>query len=283
MTSSGNLLWLMAAWVIGLGLGVTVLMGLLWLRLRRIRLQVEARYLSAVAEFDRQTPEAMALFAHIQGEPIRRLLRGLVGPGVSSGPASWTSQGWLRYDSDDRERVATAETFCIPGLWWAQVRRVRLRGLGWVDEIHQVEAGHVTSGYWWLGLYRVARPGFGPSSLALEAQALGEGVLVPWGWFLDGVIDWDGSLDASELHGRTTATGHEVQLRLDPAGRPATLELLDAGSHERVRVEYHGWRWLDRTLLPERLRLIENAGSVNEFVRLEMRFAPPVRAPASDS
>ena len=283
MTSSGNSLWLMAAWVVGLGLGVTLLMGLLWLRLRRIRLQVEARYLSAVAEFDRQTPEATALFAHIQGEPIRRLLRGLVGPGVSPGPASWKSQGWLRYDSDDRERVATAEAYCIPGLWWAQVRRVRLRVLGWIDEIHQVEAGHVTSGYWWLGLYRVARPGFGPSPLALEAQALGEGVLVPWGWFLDRVIDWDGSPEASEFSGRVTATGHEVQLRLDPAGRPATLDLLDTGSRERMRVEYHGWRWLDRALLPERLRLIENAGSVNEFVRLEMRLAPPVRAPASGS
>jgi hypothetical protein len=145
------------------------------------------------------------------------------------------------------------------------------------------KSGHVTSGYWWLGLYRVAPPGFGPSPLALQAQALGEGVLAPWGWFLNRVIDWDGSPEVSDWHGRVAATGHEVQLQLDSAGRPATLDLLDSSSCERVRVEYFGWRWLDRTLLPERLRLIENAGSVNEFVRLEMRLAPPVRAPASDS
>jgi len=283
MNFSEHSLWLVGLWVVGLGLGVAVLPGLLWLRLRRIRLQVEARYLSAVAEFDPQTPNLAALFARIHGESIRRLLQGLVGPGVSPGPASWKSRGWLRYDSDDRERLATAETYCIPGLWWAQVRRVRLRFLGWIDEIHELEAGHVTSGYWWLGLYRVAPPGFGPSPLTLQAQALGEGVLAPWGWFLDGVIDWDGSLEASELQGRVAATGHKVQLRLDPAGRPATLDLLDSGSHERVRVEYFGWRWLDRALLPERLRLIENAGSVNEFVRLEMRLAPPVRAPAPDA
>ncbi|MCA1789071.1 MAG: hypothetical protein LC667_04195, partial [Thioalkalivibrio sp.] len=91
MIFSDNSLWLVGAWVGGLGLGVAILVGLLWLRLRRIRLQVEARYLSAVAEFDRHTPEATALFAHMHGEAIRRFLRGLVGPGVSPGPASWTS------------------------------------------------------------------------------------------------------------------------------------------------------------------------------------------------
>ena len=268
---------LVIAWILGLALAGAALLGLLWLRQRRIRLQVEARYLSAVAEFDAPAPDAATLFAGIHGEPARRLLRGLIGPGLPLGPASWTSSGWLCYDSDSRERAVTAITYCVPGVWWAQVRRVRLRGLGWIDEIHEVEGARVASGYWWLGLYRVGRPGLGPELLALQAQALGESVLVPWAWFTDGRIDWDWTADGGVGDGRVAATGHRVRLPLDAAGRPAAFELCAA--EDRIRIEFTGWHWSDRALGPESLRLIEGVGTVNEFTRLRMRFEGVRRAP----
>jgi hypothetical protein len=271
---------LVIAWSLGLALAAAALMGLLWLRQRRIRLQVEARYLAAVAEFDTPAPDAATLFAGIHGEPVRRLLRGLIGPGLPLGPASWTSSGWLRYDSDSRERAMTAITYCIPGVWWAQIRRVRLRGLGWIDEIHEVEGPGVSSGYWWLGLYRVERPGLGPEPLALQAQALGEAVLVPWAWFTDGRIDWDWTADGGVGDGRVAATGHRVRLPLDTAGRPAAFEL--SGAEEQVRIEFAGWRWSDRALGPESLRLVEGVGTVNEFTRLQMRLHGVQRAPVRD-
>jgi hypothetical protein len=275
-------LWVAGAWALGLLLAFAGLLGVLWLRLRRIRLQVETRYLSSVAGFVQGDPvrDAAATLVGVGGEPIRRLLRGLVSPGIILGPASWHSQGWLRYDSDDRERAVSSETYFIPGLWWAQIRHVRLRWLGWIDEIHEVEPGRVSSAYWWLGLYRVDRPGFGPSLLALEAQQLGEAVMAPWSWFVDGAIAWDATPANAEWQGRVTDTGHELRLRLDAAGRPASLELLDVQHGERMRVEYGGWRWCDRALLPSQLRLIENVGTVNEFVRLEVQVAAPRRAPA---
>jgi hypothetical protein len=279
MSGSGISLWLAAAWLSGLALAAAVIGVLLWLRLRRIRLQVEARYLAAVSRRDSSAADASALFGAVRGEPVRRLLRGLIGPGVSVGPASWQSHGWLRYDSDDRERAVSAETYCIPGLWWAQIRRVRLRAFGWIDEIHEVEGDRVSSGYWWLGLYRVDRKGFGPSPLALRAQALGEGVLTPWNWFMQGEIDWESFPATGTWHGRTHAGGNEVQVSLDRSGRPAFLELLARDGRERLRVEYDGWTWADRSLMPERLRLIEAVGSVNEFVRLETWLDAPIRAP----
>jgi hypothetical protein len=271
---------LVIAWILGLALAGAALLGLLWLRQRRIRLQVEARYLAAVAEFDTPAPDAATLFAGIHGEPVRRLLRGLIGPGLPLGPASWTSSGWLRYDSDSRERTMTAVTYCIPGVWWAQIRRVRLRGLGWIDEIHEVEGPGVSSGYWWLGLYRVERPGLGPEPLALQAQALGEAVLVPWAWFTDGRIDWDWNADGGVGDGRVAATGHRVRLPLDTAGRPAAFEL--SGAEEQVRIEFDGWHWSDRALGPESLRLVEGVGTVNEFTRLQMRLHGVQRAPVRD-
>jgi hypothetical protein len=283
MSGQGIPLWVAGAWFLGLLLLAAVVLGLLWLRLRRIRLQVEGRYLSAVAGFahGNPAPDAATPLSGVRGEPVRRLLQGLVSPGVIMGPASWTSRGWLRYDSDDRERAVVAETYFVPGQWWAQVRRVRLRWLGWIDEIHQIESGRVSSGYWWLGLYRVDRAGFGPSPLALEAQQLGEAVLAPWSWFVDEAIAWDATPASAEWQGRVTDTGHELRLCLDAAGRPASLDLLDVQRAERVRVEYAGWRWCDRTLLPSHLRLIENVDTVNEFVRLEVQVAAPRRAPAA--
>ena len=271
---------LVIAWILGLALAAAALLGLLWLRQRRIRLQVEARYLSAVAEFDTPPPDAATLFTGIGGEPARRLLRGLIGPGLPLGPASWTSNGWLRYDSDGRERTVTAITYCMPGVWWAQIRRVRLRGRGWIDEIHQVEGPTVSSGYWWLGLYRVDRPGLGPEPLALQAQALGEAVLVPWAWFADGRIDWEWTADGGIGDGRVAATGHRLLLQLDPTGRPATIELRSA--EDRICIEFGGWHWSDRALGPESLRLTEGVGTDNEFTRLEVHLHEVQRAPVRD-
>jgi hypothetical protein len=271
---------LVIAWLLGLALAGAALLGLLWLRQRRIRLQVEARYLSAVVEFDTPVPDAATLFAGIRGEPSRRLLRGLIGPGLPLGPASWESSGWLRYDSDARERSVTAITYCVPGVWWAQIRRVRLRGLGWIDEIHQVEGTAVSSRYWWLGLYRVDRPGLGPEPIALQAQALGEAVLVPWAWFTDGRIDWEWTVDGRIGDGRVVVTGHRVRLQLDAANRPETFELW--GAEDRTRIEFAGWHWSNRALGPESLRLIEGVGTVNEFTRLGVRLLEVQRAPVQD-
>jgi predicted outer membrane lipoprotein len=281
MSGQGISLWVAGAWILGLLLACAGLLGVLWLRLRRIRLQVEARYLSAVAGFA-PGDHAATMLAGVGGEPVRRLLQGLVSPGVTLGPLSWHSRGWVRYDSDDRERAVSAETYYIPGRWWAQIRRVRLRWLGWIDEIHEIEAGRVSSAYWWLGLYRVDRPGRGPSPLALEAQQLGEAVLAPWSWFVEGVAAWEATPADAEWQGRVTGTGHGLRLRLDATGRPASLDLLDAQRGERVRVEYGGWRWCDRCLLPSRLRLIENVGTVNEFVRLDVQVDAPTRAPGTE-
>ncbi len=271
---------LLIAWILGLALAGAAVLGMLWLRQRRIRLQVEARYLSAVAEFDTPTPDAATLFAGIHGESVRGLLRGLIGPGLPLGPASWTSSGWLRYDSDARERTVTAITYCIPGVWWAQIRRVRLRGLGWIDEIHEVEGTRVSSGYWWLGLYRVDRPGLGPEPLVLQAQALGYAVLVPWGCVPEGRFDWYWTAVDGIGDGRVAATGHRVRLQLDAAGRPATFEL--SGTEDRVRIEFTAWHWSDRALRPEDLRLIERVSTVNEFTRLEVRLHEVQRAPVRD-
>jgi hypothetical protein len=283
MSGQGISLWVAGAWVLGLLPAFAGLLGLLWLRLRRIRLQVEARYLSAVAAFGHgdRPADAAAVLAGAGGEPIRRLLRGLVSPGVTLGPLSWHSRGWLRYDGDDRARAFAAETYFVPGQWWAQIRQVRLRWLGWIDEIHEVEPDRWSSAFWWLGLYRVGRPGPGPSPLAVEAQHLGEAVLAPWSWFAEGAVAWEVTPANAEWQGRVTDTGHELRLRLDAAGRPASLDLLDVRRGERVRVEYGGWRWCDRALLPNSLRLIENVGTVNEFVRLEMQIDAPRRAPAA--
>ncbi|MBS0003550.1 MAG: hypothetical protein KFF45_10785 [Thioalkalivibrio sp.] len=274
-------LWLVAAWTLGLVLILALVVGLLWLRLRRIRLQVEARYLEAVADHchSGHVLDTAERFAQLPGERVRNLLGSLSGPGLIVSPAMWQSRGWLRYDGDDRERLVSARTWCVPGRWWAQIRRVRLRLLGWIDEIHEVEQGVVRSHYWWLGLYRVRRPGFGPSPLSLQAQAVGETVLVPWGWFVEGAIDWETTAGKEPWRGRISATGHEVRLFLDPAGRPSAIELREFGLSGCMRVEFGGWHWSGRALLPDHLRLIENFGSVNEFTRLEVYLAVPERVP----
>ncbi|TVP90907.1 MAG: hypothetical protein EA347_02645 [Thioalkalivibrio sp.] len=274
-------LWLFAAWALGLALMLALVVGLLWLRLRRIRLQVEARYLEAVADHchSDQPNGGAERFARIPGARVRGLLHGLSGPGLVISPATWQSRGWLRYDGDDRERRVSAQTWCVPGQWWAQIRRVRLRIFGWIDEIHEVEQGVVRSHYWWFGLFRVNRPGFGPSPLAVQAQAIGETALVPWGWFVEGAIDWETTEGNEPWRGGMPATGHGILLFLDRAGRPATIDLQDPAQSERMRVELGGWRWSGRALLPDRLRLIESVGSVNEFVRMEMRLAVPERVP----
>lgn len=274
-------LWLVMAWALALVLVLALVIGMLWLRLRRIQLQVEARYLEAVADHchSGHAPDAAERFATFSGKRVRKLLDSLSGPGMVVSPATWQSRGWLRYDGDDRERSVSARTWCVPGCWWAQIRRVRLRIFGWIDEIHVVERGQVRSHYWWLGLYRVDRPGFGPSALALQAQAIGETVLVPWGWFAEGAIDWETIAGKESWRGRISATGHEVRLFLDPAGRPSAIELRESGVSGCMRVEFGGWHWSGRALLPERLQLTENFGSVNEFVRLKVRLAVPERVP----
>lgn len=274
-------MWLVVAWAFALALVLALVVGMLWLRLRRIRLQVEARYLQAVADHchSGRARDSAERFATFPGEQVRKLLYSLSGPGLIVSPATWRSGGWLRYDGDDRERSMSARTWCVPGRWWAQIRRVRLRAFGWIDEIHEVEHGQVRSHYWWFGLYRVDRPGFGPSQLALQAQAVGETAMVPWGWFVDDAIDWRAADGKEPWRGRVLATEQEVRLFLDPAGRPTAIELWGHGASGCMRVELGGWSWSGRALLPERLRLIENFGSVNEFVRHEVRLAEPERVP----
>jgi hypothetical protein len=259
---------LVIAWILGLALAGAALLGMLWLRQRRIRLQVEARYLSAVAEFDTPAPDAATLFAEIHGEPVRRLLRGLIGPGLPLGPASWTSSGWLRYDSDSRERAVTAITYCVPGVWWAQIRRVRLRGLGWIDEIHEVEGSRVSSGYWWLGLYRVDRPGLGPEPLALQAQASEKPCSFPGRG--SPTVDRLGNQRWGRRRGPRGRTGHGFGCR---SIRPAGLLRSSSGAKIGSRIEFGGWYWSDRALGPESLRLIEGVGTVNEFTPLQLRLA----------
>jgi hypothetical protein len=270
-------LWLVGAWVLGLGFVFAILPAAMWLRMRRVRLQVEARYLSAVAQSDLPMDRSTDFIVNMRGEHVRRLLNGLIGRGFAPGLASWKSSGSVRYDADARERAFSAETYCIPGVWWAQIRRVRLRGFGWVDEIHEVEGDRISSHYWWLGLYRVDRPGFGPEPLALSTQALGEVILTPWAWFLDGVIDWYRTPGEGLWEGRLIATGFKLRMQLDGAGRPRWLEL--EGVDARVRVDYDGWRWIDRVLIPSRLQLTEGVGSVNEFIRLTASVESPQRAP----
>lgn len=270
-------LWFVVAWVLGLAFAFGILLFALWLRMRRVRLQVEARYLSSVVQSGLSLDSSSDFIANLSGEQVRHLLRGLIGPGFVPGVASWKSSGSVRYDADAQARAFSAETYCIPGVWWAQIRRVRLRGLGWVDEIHEVEGDRISSHYWWLGLYRVDRPGFGPAPLALCTQALGEAILTPWSWFLDDVIDWRRTPDGGVWEGWLTATGYAVRMQLDAAGRPRWLEL-EVGN-ERVRVGYDVWRWVDRALIPGRLQLTEGVGSVNEFERLTATLEAPHRAP----
>lgn len=282
MSVFGFGIWPIIAWLLALGLAAGLVRLLVWFRLRRIRLIVEAPYLSAVAQSRAvAVPSASALFADVRGEPARRLLRGLVAPGRSPGPASWGAQGWLRYDHDDHERLVVVRSYGVPGHWWAQIRRVRLRWGGWIDEMHRVEPGRASSDYWWLGLIRVQPPGVRPSALALEAQALGEAVVTPWVWFTDGWIDWDGPQEGVEWVGRTVPHRHQVWLGLDALGRPHSIELQDPKSGERVRVEYAGWHWREQSLLPATLRVVEAAGSVNEFVRMELKLDLAQRAPGA--
>lgn len=272
MSAFGSGVWPVIAWLFALGLAAGVVLLLVWFRLRRVRLLIEAPYLSAVAESSTVTvPSASALFADVRGESARRLLRGLVAPGRNPGPASWAAQGWLRYDHDDHERLVVVQSYGVPGRWWAQIRRVRLRLGGWIDEMHRVEPGRASSDYWWLGLVRAHPPGVRPSALALEAQALGEAVVTPWVWFTGGWIVWDDRQEGAEWFGRTVATRQQVRLHLDALGRPASIELQDPKSGERVRVEYAGWHWREQSLVPATLRLIEAAGSVNQFVRMELK------------
>jgi hypothetical protein len=281
MTGVGVSIWLVAGLLLALLFSLSVVVALLWLRLRRIRLQIEGRYLAGVAEFHGQNapPTAAEVLERIPGESARRLLQGMIARGYSMGPVSWSARGLLRYDQDARERPVEAETFGIPGQWWAQIRRVRLRYLGWIDEMHQVEAGSVTSGYWWLGLYRLQHPTARSSELALQAQALGEAVLTPWVWFDGQSIAWDEQTEKGIWSGHSRRGGLRVRLQLDPMGRPLYLEVTDPVGGERVRLEYAGWNWSDQGLRPERLRLIEAPGGVNEFQRLELRPGPVRRAP----
>jgi len=268
--------WGIAVLLLVLGLLTSAVLIALWLRLRRIRLQIEARYLAGVAEFRglENPPLAPEVLARTHGEAARRLLHGMVASGHPLGPASWPARGSLRYDQDEKERPVEAESFCIPGVWWAQIRRVRLRFGGWIDEMHEVEAGSVTSGYWWLGLYRLRHPAARSSELALRAQALGEAVMVPWTWFDGQRIEWDDQHDDRAWVGRTRPEGLNIQLRLDKLGRPLHLELWEPASGARVRFEYSGWNWSDQGLRPERVRLIEAPGSVNEFERLHLQLGP---------
>lgn len=264
-----------------LGLLGSAVLILLWLRLRRIRLQIEGRYLAGVAEFhgQQEPPKAAEVLAQIPGETARRLLQGMIARGHSMGPVSWTARGRMRYDQDERERPVEAETFSIPGQWWAQIRRVRLRHLGWIDEMHQVEADSVTSGYWWLGLYRLQHPSARSSELALRAQALGEAVLIPWTWFDGRRIEWDDQDDDRVWVGRTRPEGLGIRLQMDKMGRPLHLEVRDPAGDERVRFEYTGWNWSDQDLRPARFRVIEAPGSVNEFERLDLQLGPVRQAP----
>lgn len=268
--------WGIVVLLLVLGLLGSAVLILLWLRLRRIRLQIEGRYLAGVAEFygQKAPPKAAELLAQTRGEAARRLLQGMVARGHTVGPVAWSARGWLRYDQDERERPVEAESFCIPGQWWAQIRRVRLRYLGWIDEMHQVEAGSVTSGYWWLGLYRLQHPSAQSSELALQVQALGEAVLTPWTWFDGQRIEWDDQVDDRVWVGRTRPEGFVVNLQLDKLGRPLHLELRDPAGGDRVRFEYAGWNWSEQGLRPARFRVIEAPESVNEFERLDLELGP---------
>ena len=285
MTILGTGTGLIAAWLLGASAGALGLLALLWLRMRRVRLQVEAEYLSAVAEFaqSEELREGRAHFAGIRGEAPRRLLAALAGPGVPVGPLSWRSSGRLRYD---RDRVVSAETFLLPGRWWAQIRRVRLRRFGWVDEIHRVGGAGASSSFWWLGLFRVRRPGFGPSDIALTAQALGDGVLAPWSWFAGGAVDWDVTDDGGDWEGALPGTGQRVTLHLDRMGRPQWVRIAAADTGDTVQVEFGDWHWSDGALVPSHLRVIEGVDTVNAYVHLDaqihqIRRAPgPVRTPA---
>ncbi len=253
----------------------------LWLRLRRIRLQIEGRYLAGVAEYQgqRTPPAASEVLARTHGEAARQLLRGMVANGRPLGPASWPARGSLRYDQDERARRVEADSFCIPGVWWAQIRRVRLRFGGWIDEMHEVEGGVVTSGYWWLGLYRLRHPAARSSEFAVRAQALGESVMTPWTWFDGQRIEWDDQPDGRAWIGRTRPEGATVRLQLDTLGRPLHLELREPGGGAHVRVEYSDWSWSGQGLCPRQVRLIEAPGSVNEFERLHLQLGPVRQAP----
>ena len=277
---------LISPWGVSVLLLVAVLLAsavliALWLRLRRVRLQIEGRYLAGVAEFHglAAPPVASEVLEHIHGEAARRLLQGMLGRGHPMGPASWPARGSLRYDQDERERPVEAESFCIPGVWWAQIRRVRLRFGGWIDEMHQVEAGSVTSGYWWLGLYRLRHAAGRSSEFALKAQALGEAVIMPWTWFDGQRIEWGDQPDDRAWVGRTRPEGFTIHLQLDKLGRPLHLELREPAGGARVRFEYSGWNWSEQGLRPERVRLIEAPGSVNEFERLHLRLGTVRPAP----
>ncbi len=283
MTGSGLSLWVALGTALAAVLLASMVLILPWLRLRRIRLQIEGRYLEAVADFHAQKapPTAARVIAQISGESARRLLRGMTVDRQPAGPACWPARGWLRYDQDQRERPVVADTFSIPGVWWAQIRRVRLRYLGWIDEMHEVEEGSVSSGYWWLGVWRIHHPAARSSELALRAQALGEAVLTPWVWFAGQGIEWEDLDDGRTRVGRIRPGGLGIRLQLDNLERPIHLELRDDAGGERVRVEYEGWNWSDTGLRPRRMRLIEAPGTVNAFTRLELQLGIVQWAPAA--
>lgn len=284
MTGTGISLWVALGTALAVVLLASTVVSLLWLRLRRVRLQIEGRYLEAVADFHarKAPPTAAQVIAGVPDESARRLLRGMIVDRHSAGPACWSARGWLRYDRDQWERPVVADTFSIPGVWWAQIRRVRLRYLGWIDEMHQVEGGAVSSGYWWLGLYRIHHPAARSSELALRAQALGESVLTPWAWFAGRGIEWEDLDDGRTWVGRVRPGGLDIRLRLDSLERPLHLELRDVADGERARLEYEAWNWSAQGLRPRLMHLIEAPETVNAFQRLELQLGPVQWAPSAE-
>ncbi|WP_006747947.1 hypothetical protein [Thioalkalivibrio paradoxus] len=268
-------------WLLGLAAGVALALTLLWLRARRIRLQVEADYLSAVADFAQEPARhgMQARFGDVRGELPRRLVTALVGRGVGLGPLVIHASGRLRYDSDDRDRPVSAESFLLPCGGWAQIRRVGLRRFGWIVEIHRVDGRGISSSYWWLGLFRIECPGCGPSPLALRAQALGERALAPWCWFVDRGVQWQVIEEGSAWEGVLPETGSRVTLDFDSMQRPRAIGLHDPETGATVCVELGDWRWIERALTPTRISVIEGAGSANEFRRLDLQIHDVQRAP----